>query len=57
LTEEEEIVLKDWAHGRSIASTAMNHHMSPSKVDKIRSRLRGKYDGIQPYLDLPPRRK
>lgn len=57
LTEEEEIVLKDWAHGRSIANTAMTHHMSPSKVDKIRARLRGKYDGIQPYLNLPPRRK
>lgn len=57
LTEEEEIVLKDWAKGRSIANTAMMHHMSESKVDKIRRRLRDKYDGIQPYTDLPPRKK
>ena len=57
LTEEETIVLLDWAHGRSIASTSINHNMSESKVDKIRHRLRQKYDGIQPYTDLPPRKK
>lgn len=57
LTEEEEIVLKDWARGRSIASTAMEHHMSSSKVDKIRAKLRRKYDGIQVYLGLPIRKR
>ena len=57
LTEEETIVLMDWAHGRSIANTAMTHNMSTSKVDKIRKRLRMKYDGIQPYTDIPPRKK
>jgi DNA-binding CsgD family transcriptional regulator len=57
LTEEEEIVLKDWAHGKSIVHTAMTHSMSTSKVDKIRHRLREKYDGIQPYTDLPVRKK
>lgn len=57
LTEEETIVLMDWAKGRSIANTAMMHHMSTSKVDKIRRRLRDKYDGIQSYTDLPPRKK
>ena len=57
LTEEEEIVLKDWANGWSIAKTAMTRHMSESKVDKIRRRLRDKYDGIQQYADLPPRKK
>lgn len=55
LTEEEIIVMKDWAAGRSVANTAMMHYMSTSKVDKIRKRLRRKYDGIQQYLDLPPR--
>lgn len=55
LTEEENIVLMDWANGRSIANTAMMHYMSESKVDKIRKRLRKKYDGIQQYTDLPPR--
>ena len=57
LTEEESIVLMDWAHGKSIANTSMMHHMSTSKVDKIRKRLRQKYDGIQFYADLPPRRR
>jgi DNA-binding CsgD family transcriptional regulator len=57
LTEEETIVMTDWAHGRSIASTAMRHNMSESKVQKIRSKIRQKYDGIQSYTDLPPRKK
>ena len=57
LTEEETIVLMDWAKGKSIANTSVMHHMSTSKVDKIRRRLRDKYDGIQSYTDLPPRRR
>ena len=55
LTEEETIVLNDWAKGRSIASTAIMHNMSERKINNIRKRLRFKYDGIQPYADLPPR--
>ena len=55
LTEEETIVLTDWAKGRSIANTAMMHHMSESKVNRLRKRLRQKYDGIQPYTELPRR--
>lgn len=57
LTDEEKIVLADWAGGKSIANTSIMHHMSESKVSKIRKRLRQKYDGIQSYTDLPPRRK
>lgn len=57
LTEEEETVLIDWAKGRSITHTAMTHHMSTSKVDKIRKRLRVKYDAIQSYAGLPLRRR
>ena len=56
LTEDELIVLKDWAKGRSIANTAMMHHMSERTVDRIRRRLRQKYDSIQGYTDLPPRK-
>ena len=56
LTEEEQIVLTDWAKGRSIANTAIMHHMSESKVNRIRKRLRQKYDGIQIYADLPARK-
>ena len=56
LTEEETIVLQDWANGKSIANTSMMHHMSESKVNRLRKRIRQKYDGIQPYTDLPRRR-
>lgn len=56
LTEEETIVLQDWAKGKSIANTSMMHHMSESKVNRLRKRIRQKYDGIQPYTDLPRRR-
>ena len=56
LTEEETIVLMDWAKGKSIANTSMMHHMSESKVSLLRNRLRQKYDGIQGYTDLPPRK-
>lgn len=57
LTEEESIVLNDWAHGWSIAKSAMERHMCDSKVEKIRRRLRIKYDGIQKYVEgLPPRK-
>lgn len=56
LTEEEIIVLQDWAKGKSIANTSMMHHMSESKVNRLRKRIRQKYDGIQPYTDLPRRR-
>lgn len=57
LTEDETTVLMDWAKGRSIANTATMHYMSTGKVEKLRRRLREKYDGIQPYTDLPPRKK
>ena len=56
LTEEENIVLQDWAKGKSIANTSMMHHMSESTVNRIRRRLRQKYDGIQGYANLPPRK-
>jgi DNA-binding CsgD family transcriptional regulator len=58
LTEEEIIVLKDMAFGKSIANTAMTHNMSEGKVSEIRKRLRIKYDRVQPYTkELPPRIK
>jgi hypothetical protein len=58
LTDEEIIVLNDWAYGRSIVYTAMQNHMSDSKVNDIRHRLRTKYDRVQPRSELlPPRIK
>ena len=56
LTEEEQNVLTDWSKGRSIANTAMRYHMSEKTVGRIRQRLRVKYDSIQCYTDLPPRK-
>lgn len=55
LTEEENIVLEDWANGRSIASTAIRHNMSERKINRIRKRLRAKYDGIRSGANLPER--
>lgn len=56
LTDDEVIVLNDWARGKSIANTSVMHHMSESTVNRIRKRLRQKYDGIQGYASLPPRK-
>lgn len=56
LTDEEIIVLNDWAYGKSISFTAYRHSMSDSKVSDIRQRLRQKYDRVQPRSSLlPPR--
>lgn len=56
LTEDEITVLNDWAYGRSIVHTALKCHMSDSKVNDIRHRLRVKYDRVQPRSEsLPPR--
>lgn len=55
LSEEEEVVLLDWANQRSIVHTALTHHMSERKVNNIRKRIRLKYDRVQPYTDLPKR--
>lgn len=54
-SEEEEVVLLDWANQRSIVHTAMTHHMSERKVNNLRRRIRLKYDRVQPYTDLPKR--
>lgn len=56
LTEEEKNVMKDWADGKSVANTSMNRNISDSTVYRIRNRLRRKYDSIQGYANLPPRK-
>ena len=58
LTDEEVIVLNDWAYGKSIGYTAYNYSMSDSKVNDIKHMLRIKYDLVQPRSKLlPPRVK
>ena len=56
LSEEENIVLDDWAYGRSIVSTAIKFHGSTRQVDRIRDRIRKKYDDVQIYTPLLPQR-
>jgi hypothetical protein len=56
LTEEEEIVLREWANGKSIAYTTVHHNMCDTKVKDIRKTLREKYDAVQIYTPLLPKR-
>lgn len=59
LTEEEMIVLIDWVNGESIVYTSMMHPQNPmsvAKVNRLRSRIRQKYDRVQVYTaELPQR--
>ena len=56
LTDDEKEVLQDWAHGKSVVSSAMRLHMGETKVKDIRKVLREKYDDVQPYTPLLPKR-
>lgn len=56
LTDEERIVLHDWANGKSIVSTSMRHHMSERKINNLRNSIRSKYDSVQIYTPLLPKR-
>ena len=59
LTEEEQIVLEDWVKGESIVYTSImhpNHPMSVAKINRLRGKIRDKYDRVQPYtIELPKR--
>lgn len=56
LSEDETIVLHDWVNGKSITATTMDHHMGSTKVKDIRNTLRKKYDAVQIYSPLLPKR-
>lgn len=56
LSEEETQVLHDWAYGKNIVHTAMRCHMGETKVKDIRKAIREKYDAVQIYTPLLPRR-
>ena len=56
LSDEERIVLYDWAFDRNLTETRMQHSICEAKSKEIRSRLRRKYDAVQPFSPLlPPR--
>ena len=58
LSGEEDVVLQDWADGKSVVNTSMSRSMSTRQVDKIRNQIRKKYDAVQIYTPLlPPRQQ
>lgn len=57
LSADEETALLDWAKGESIVFTAMRRNMSVSQVNKLRNKIRKKYDEVQPYTPLLPKRQ
>ena len=57
LTDDEKTVLFDLANGKTPVSTAMNHNMSVSQVGKLRTQIRQKYDDVQPFTPLLPKRE
>lgn len=57
LTKEEEMILRSRADGWTITQQASRFNMSVSTVNRIVSRLKKKYDVVQPYsVMLPPRK-
>ena len=57
LSDEENIVLQDWANGKSVVKTSMDRSMSTRQVDKLRNQIRKKYDAVQIYTPLLPKRQ
>lgn len=57
LSADQEIALLDWSNGESIVYTAMRHNMSVAQVNKLRSQIRQKYDEVQPYTPILPKRQ
>lgn len=57
LSAEENTVLQDWADGKSVVNTSMTRNMSTRQVDKLRNQIRKKYDAVQIYTPLLPKRQ
>ena len=56
LSDDESAVLHDWAHGKSVTETSMRLNMCETKVKDIRKVLREKYDAVEIYTPLLPKR-
>ena len=56
LSDEEDIVLQDWANGKSSVHTSMHHHISIRQVERYRNQIRSKYDAVRIYTPLLPER-
>ena len=57
LTETEEKILRTRIAGWSRAKQAMEFNMSISTVDCLIKMINQKYDMVQPYSDILPKRK
>ena len=57
LTEEEQSIMRTRIAGWTITEQAQKLSMSESKVNSIISRLKHKYDIVQPYSEILPPRK
>lgn len=57
LSADENIVLQDWADGKSVVNTSMTRSMSTRQVDKLRNQIRKKYDSVQIYTPILPKRQ
>lgn len=57
LTEEENRVLTYWAKGLDQVGIGRKCGMDDRTVRRILDRLREKYDAVQPYSPLLPKRK
>ena len=56
LTEDEDKILQDWEAGYSVTKSARVRNMSPRQVDRNRNQIRRKYDAVQPFTPLLPKR-
>lgn len=57
LTKEEEMIIRTRCEGWTITKQCMEFHMSRSKVDSIIRTLKLKYDAVEPYSAILPKRK
>lgn len=57
LSEDEELIIRARAAGWSRVKMCHEFNMSLAAIDRIVSRLKRKYDAVQPYSDKLPMRK
>lgn len=56
LSPDEEKVLQHWADSKSVVESSFLLSVSPRTIDRIRDRIRYKYDAVQIYTPLLPKR-
>lgn len=57
LTKEEEMVMRTRCAGWTITKQSLEFHMSKSKVDSLIKSCKHKYDLVEPYSTILPKRK